>query len=344
MLHQQIEIPLQRNETGARSSSGNGHRREAAQPGQPETYYGLPAVKPSHYGWPIAAYFFVGGLASAAQFIATVLDLLGADEDRSVVRAGRYIAVLGALISPILLIIDLETPKRWYNMLRLFRPTSPMSIGSWALTSFGTLSGVVAVGQAADDLFRLRLGRMVARMFSLPSAAVGGIVSLYTGTLLAATSTPLWASAFPFLSSLFAGSAASTATAALALSAEVTHAHASTRRRLTWLATVTGAVELFSAILVGRHWQRRDVASPLQQEPIRAAWRFGVLGLGISLPIAIHLADLIRGRGSRQSVALASAATLVGGLLLRAVLIFGGKRSAQQPRDYFRLTQAPRER
>jgi protein NrfD len=326
------------------SFPGDGRRRNAALPDSADTYYGLPAVKPSHYRWPIAGYFFVGGLASAAQFIATVLDLLGSEEDRSVVRTGRYLALLGALISPILLIVDLETPKRWYNMLRIYRQTSPMSIGSWALTSFGTLSGLVAVGQVADDLFRLRLGRLVARLFSLPSALFGGIVSLYTGTLLAATSTPFWSGAFPFLSSLFASSAASTATAALALSAEATGVPEGTRRRLTWLATLTGAAELLFALLIGRRWQREEVASPVEQEPIGATWRFGVLGLGISLPLVLHLADLVRGRGSRQSVALASIATLVGGFLLRAVLVFGGNRSARQPRDYLRQTGAGRKR
>jgi protein NrfD len=338
-MQKQMIATRQYVELGARPHSGDGPPPAPARPARPETYYGLPAVKASHYRWPIAGYFFVGGLASAAQFIATVLDLLGSDEDKSVIRTGRYLALLGSLISPILLIVDLETPKRWYNMLRIYRQTSPMSIGSWALTLFGTLSGLVAAGQAAEDIFRMRFGRQVARLFSLPSALFGGIVSLYTGTLLAATSTPFWSGAFPFLSSLFASSAASTATAALALSAEVTTAPQGTRRRLTWLATITGATELLFALLIGRRWRRQGADSPVQEEPIGATWRLGVLGLGISLPLAVHLADLIRGKGSRSSVALASSATLIGGLLLRAVLVFGGNRSARQPGDYFRLTR-----
>jgi protein NrfD len=314
---------------------GDGHGSESSLAYHGETYYELPALKPSHYRWPIVGYFFVGGLASAAQFIATVLDLLGSEEDRSVVRAGRYIALLGALISPILLIVDLETPKRWYNMLRIYRQTSPMSIGSWALTTFGTFSGFVAVGQAAADLFRLHTGRLLARLFSLPAALAGGVVSLYTGTLLAATSTPFWAGAFPFLSSLFASSAASTATAALALSAEVTCAPRSTRQRLTVLSVITGAAELLFAFLVGRRWRRRQVTTPVHRGPLQATWRFGVLGLGIGVPLVVHLVDLVRGRGSHKSVALASVATLAGGFLLRAVLIFGGNQSVQRPGDYF---------
>src|SRR5687768_6375194 len=102
------------------------------------TYYDWPTVKSSHYRWLITTYFFVGGLAGAAQLIATIVDLVGGRRDRGVVSAGRYLALAGALLSPLFLIKDLHTPSRWYNMLRIARATSPMSIGSWTLALFGT--------------------------------------------------------------------------------------------------------------------------------------------------------------------------------------------------------------
>ncbi len=302
-----------------------------------QSYYALPAIKPSHYAWPIATYFFTGGLASAAQFIATVLDLVGGKEDRPTVRAGRYLAFLGALVSPALLIADLETPRRWYNMLRIFRPTSPMSIGSWTLTAFGAFSGLAALGQAADDLFGWVSGRRLARLASLPAALAGGVVALYTGTLLAATVLPLWAGASPFLSSLFASSATSTATAALTLAT----APPSTRRRLNWLALLTGAAELFFAVLIERDWRRRQVAAPLERRPMEPAWHIGVLGLGILSPLIMHGVEALEGRPSPRVSTLAALATLAGGFILRAVLVFVGNASARQPEDYLRLTQAP---
>src|ERR671937_1640909 len=108
----------------------------------PPTYYDRPAVKASEWRWLIITYFFVGGLAGAAQVIAGVVDLLGHYRDRRVVSAGRYLALAGALLSPVLLIADLKTPSRWHNMLRVFRGTSPMSIGSWTLLAFGMSSGL----------------------------------------------------------------------------------------------------------------------------------------------------------------------------------------------------------
>jgi protein NrfD len=326
-------------EAGLQASSGRGNGTAPTYAGQ--TYYGIPAVKSSHYRWPITAYFFVGGLSSAAQFIATVLDLLGNRQDRRVVRAGRYLAFLGALISPGLLIVDLETPKRWYNMLRIYRPTSPMSIGSWSLFTFGTASGFVAFGQVIEDLFGWGLGRSLARLASLPAALAGGVVSLYTGTLLAATNMPLWAGAFPFLSSLFASSAASTATAALTLTTGGSSTTETTRRRLSWFALVTGAAELLFATLVERQWRRRQVDAPLQTGTLGSAWRLGVLGTGIIAPLMLHTAEVLGRRESRKVSTLAALATLAGGFILRAVLVFGGNRSGQRPEDYFRFTQAP---
>src|SRR5581483_11402199 len=74
-------------------------RNGAAQDDQYDgaTYYDRPVVKRSHYGWLIASYLFIGGLAGAAQIIATLADLLGGRRDRGVVRAGRYVALTGAL-------------------------------------------------------------------------------------------------------------------------------------------------------------------------------------------------------------------------------------------------------
>jgi formate-dependent nitrite reductase membrane component NrfD len=301
-----------------------------------EAYYGLPAVKPSYYGWEVAVYFLVGGLASAAQFLATAISLFGRREDRPVIRAGRYIALAGALASPGLLIADLHTPQRWYNMLRIFRRTSPMSIGSWALTTFGLTSGIAAVGQGITDLFGWRIGEWIARIASLPAALAGGVVSIYTGTLLASTSNPLWSSAFPYLSSLFASSAATTAAAALTVSAP----DPATRRRLTGFAWISGAAELVFALLVERKLRDRGMAhDELYRKPIKGSWQVGVIGLGIAAPLALHTVDLLTRGKSRRISGIAALLTLAGGFLLRAVLIFSGNAASKKPQHYFRVTQ-----
>jgi hypothetical protein len=77
----------QARETSFPQTEAYGARKPRAYDG--ETYYGRPALKPSPYGRLIASYFFVGGLAGAAQLIAGIADVCGHNDDQPVVRAGR---------------------------------------------------------------------------------------------------------------------------------------------------------------------------------------------------------------------------------------------------------------
>src|SRR5438067_6347454 len=104
-------------------------------------YYGLPALKRPHWRWQIPLYFFLSGLAAAAYLLAALADLFGADEDRPVVSTGRWLALIALLPCPLLLVDDLQRPERFLHMLRIVKPRSPMSVGSWGLALFGGLAG-----------------------------------------------------------------------------------------------------------------------------------------------------------------------------------------------------------
>src|SRR5215475_4284489 len=168
----------QARETSFPQTEARGARKLRAYDG--ETYYNRPALKPSPYGWLIASYLFVGGLAGAAQLIAGIADVCGHDDNQSVVCAGRYLGLAGVLLSPVLLIADLRTPRRWYNMLRIFRRTSAMSTGAWTLTGFGLLSGVAAAAQALYARSGAVAYGRVARYVGVPAALAGGAVTMYT--------------------------------------------------------------------------------------------------------------------------------------------------------------------
>src|SRR6185312_7757325 len=130
---------------------------------------------------------------------------------RATVRRARYIALAAASISPVLLILDLGRPKRFHHMLRVFKVSSPLSVGTWILLAFGLTSGVQAARQAAEDNFILRreswLGRLArllpSKPVSLAQALLGMGLGGYTGILLAATAIPLWATAGLLLGPLF---------------------------------------------------------------------------------------------------------------------------------------------
>src|SRR6059058_1577356 len=97
-------------------------------------YYGQPVVKPPVWTWEIPIYFFVGGLSGMSAVIAAAaLRFHHVD----LARAAMWLAAIGVLLAPILLILDLGRPHLFINMLRVFKPQSAMSMGAWILTGFG---------------------------------------------------------------------------------------------------------------------------------------------------------------------------------------------------------------
>ncbi len=315
----------------------------AVGPYRGETYYDLPAIRASHWGKLVTGYLFTGGLAGSAQVLAAVADLTGGERYGRVVRAGRYLALAGAVVSPVLLISDLHRPQRWYNMMRIFRRTSPMSIGSWTLAAFGTLSGLTATAQLLSDLTGSRRLGTAARTLSVPAAGAGAMMSVYTGTLLAATSTPFWAAAPRLLPALFGASAASTAAAAISLALEATGGTEEEHRRVGRFALVAMGVELALSVAARENWRKEGLDEPLKREPERTKLTLGVLGVGILAPLAIHGVQQLTGRHSPTATLVAGAAALVSGLLFRSVILNAGNRSARRPRDYFHFTRPTRE-
>jgi protein NrfD len=271
-------------------------------------------------------------LAGAAQVIATIADLFGDGDDVTTVRAGRYLALAGAILSPVLLVLDLQTRSRWLNMLRVVRLTSPMSIGAWVLAAFGATSGLAALGTLLDHAFGVRSGRAVARTAGLPAAAAGAVMSYYTGALLGATSTPLWAAGYRTLPPLFAASSMATASASLSLVAAASDAPRSALRRLRRLALIASGVELLLSLVTNRTWEREGVGAPLRRRGLALLGRLSVAGM--LLPLAIHTLQELTERESRVLVSAASLLTLVGGYCLRALIVLAGNASVEDPTIY----------
>jgi formate-dependent nitrite reductase membrane component NrfD len=335
------------------SPYGRQSRREApsaadvrATPGSPaayrgESYYGLPPLNAGHFRWLVAEYLFIGGLGSSAQVLAAVADLFGGEEDEVVVRHGRYLGIAAAAVSPVLLIADLQKPSRWYNMLRIFRRTSPMSIGSWLLTGWGVFSGLTAVAQRAASRGRRPFWNRLARWFGLSAGACGMATSYYTGPLLCATSVPLWGSVPRLLPSLVAAASVSTAASALLLTAKASSAPPGVRRRLERIAATATGVELGLAVAVRHQWHRQKVDRPLEDPAVSAALHVGAFGLGMVVPLAIHAYQAITGSQSKTASTVAALSTLAGGFCLRAGILFAGRKSARDAAGWFQFAQPP---
>jgi formate-dependent nitrite reductase membrane component NrfD len=219
-----------------------GRRGEA-----PETIQG-PMMKGPVWTKEIPIYFWFGGMAAGAAFVALACDISG--DERSA-RVARKVALVALLPSPPLLILDLGRPERFYNMLRIFKPRSPMSMGSWCLTLFGAL----ASGAVGADL----LGRKkTARALGGANALVAGYLGSYTGVLLAATAVPVWARSRLFLGPIFVSTATLTGAAAtrLALTATGVEAGHQTREALGRVESGAMAAELLLS-----EWNRHRLGS-----------------------------------------------------------------------------------
>ncbi|MEO8378432.1 MAG: NrfD/PsrC family molybdoenzyme membrane anchor subunit [Acidobacteriota bacterium] len=169
------------------------------------SYYDLPLLKPPVWTWEVPAYFFVGGAAGASAVLALTAQIGGADA--SLVRDARWIAAAGAVLSAPLLIADLGRPERFLNMLRVFKPQSPMSVGAWTVAVFGgaTTAALVMPGKPLRDAA------------ATVAALTGLVMSTYTGVLLGATANPVWKEHVRTLPAHFGASALGSAVALLEL-------------------------------------------------------------------------------------------------------------------------------
>lgn len=308
----------------------------AAAPYDGRSYYGRPALKASPFGWKTSGYIFLAGLSGSAQILGTLADLTGSPGMRPVVANARYTAMVGATLGPMLLIGDLHTPSRWYNMLRIFRSTSPMSIGSYVLSGFGAFSALT--------LGAHWLGmRRTASVTQVPAALAGAGMSVYTAALLSSTSTPLWAAAPRLMSVRFGSSAMATAAATLSL-AERAGGRPRNAATLDRIALAASAVDLAASVTSERDYKRHGVSAPVEHGPWAPVEKIGAVAIGAAVPLVCHAINAARRRPSATLSVLGSLAVLAGGVALRTAMLYAGNRSAERPDDYFRFTQPGRKR
>jgi formate-dependent nitrite reductase membrane component NrfD len=200
---------------------------------EPRSYYGEPVIAEPVWNPEIPVYFFVGGVAGASAPLTLAASLRGND---ALARRAAAIALVGSAVSAGLLVKDLGRPERFLNMLRMFKVSSPMSVGSWVLTGFGATAAASAGRELLGVLPRPGRAAQVA------GAGLGPLLSTYTATLIANTAVPVWHEARRELPFVFGASAVGTA-GALATLVTPPHDAAPARRML-----VGGAVAELAAV------------------------------------------------------------------------------------------------
>jgi protein NrfD len=283
------------------------------------------------WGWLITLYFFFGGLAGGTYFLAALIDFFGQPEDRPLARLGYYISFPCIIMSGFLLVIDLYRPLRFWHMLieshtlqPMFKYWSPMSAGSWALLMFGIFSFLSFLGALAQSdrlrwsaAGRLRPPGTIATVIAMVGGLFGFYVAGYTGVLLAVTNRPIWSDT-PLLGMLFIVSAASTSAALMILLAQ----------RAGWTMPGLAALHRMDIWVLGLELIVL-IAVVVSLGPVLHAWLnlwglllCAIIVLGMLFPIALNwrkdwLGDL--------NVTATAALALVGGFLLRIVIVFSSE-------------------
>ncbi|GAC1650429.1 MAG: hypothetical protein NVS4B8_24680 [Herpetosiphon sp.] len=287
-----------------------------------------------NWEWYLVGYFFVGGIAAGAYFVAGLIELLGSEADHRIARIAYYLAFPLVLVCTVLLVLDLGRPERFWHMVLqsetlrpMFKYWSPMSYGSWILSVFGALSFVSFMAALAEDgrlgsglattAHRVRTGP-IGRFIAVLEILAGIGLGYYTGALLSATNVPFWSNS-SILGGLFMASAASSGIATLILLARRRTEH-DTLERLELLDTIAIGLELVMLLLFVV--SLGSLASRLLTNPYGLVMIIGTGVVGLLIPLLIRLRPQAVGR---SSVMVSATLVLLGGLLLRYGILFAGQ-------------------
>jgi formate-dependent nitrite reductase membrane component NrfD len=276
-----------------------------------QSYYGKPIVKEPVWKAEIPFYLFTGGVAGGASVLHGLARLTG---NHRLARSSLYIGAVADAVSPVLLVSDLGRPERFLNMLRVFKVTSPMSVGSWILF---VSSGASTTAATLELLGALRPARWLAEALSF---VTGPPLATYTGALLANTAIPVWSEARDELPWLFGASAAASAGATAAMVTPAAAAGPARRAAVAGVAAELGLVRLMRRRLgfVGEVYELGEAGRYARVSKVCAAAGAGLLAL--------------RGRRSRPAAVVGGALVLAGEVALRWSVFKAGFQSARDPR------------
>ena len=282
-----------------------------AAPPAARTYYGRSVLKAPVWKWPVPAYFFTGGVAAGTSLLAAGARLSG---DHTFARRCLFASLGATAVSTAFLVEDLGRPDRFLNMLRVAKPTSPMSVGSWVLAGFGSATIVAVAGEV------LGIAAPLARVGETVAALLAPVLGTYTAVLVADTAVPAWHEARHELPFLFAGGAMASSGGVALLLAPGPKARRPARR----VAVAGAAVELVAA----RRMERRlgELAEPYRHGRASALSKFATAAAVVG-GVAVAAA----GRRRPVLARMAGVLLMAGAAAERFAVFEAGVESAQDP-------------
>ncbi len=306
------------------------------------------------WGMPVVIYLYFGGLSAGTFVISAFLSYLRDVRLSKLAAAGAIFSPIPLFIGLFMLLIDLESPFRFWRLFVTIQWTSPMSVGSWLLMLFSLISTLHAIAWLPKKYSRITIGKLTIslpknreRLRGILGAVgfpIGLAVGIYTGVLLGAVpARPFWNT--PMVAMLFLTSALSTATAVL-LFVSTWNANKRSKdafhreRKILYSADVV--LIFFEIFLIIPYIIHNSLSTASQAKSLKlilggeftSLFWYGFILVGLVIPLILETFDLIPEIARRQNVFhvkflgyLSAVLVLVGGFLLRYIFVYAGQAS-----------------
>jgi hypothetical protein len=270
-------------------------------------YEGRPVTKAPNWHGLVTLDILFNNLSAGLFLVAAIGELVAPASFQAIATVAYPMALLFLVADLVCLVLDLGDPLRFHHMLRVWKPSSPMSLGTWSLTAYAAPLTVLAlmsflpVGAGIEWLRRVML---VVGLVPALAAAV------YKGVLFSTTAQPGWSKA-RWLGGYFANSALLLgAVELLLLATAMGQAKAAAILRLgSMLLLILNAVVLALLLI--------ELSSPLSQA--RGIRGFKAIGAVVLAGVIVPLVLLALG-GPLAKVG-AALLILLGAVLIRSEIV-----------------------
>jgi formate-dependent nitrite reductase membrane component NrfD len=234
-----------------------------------------------------------------------------------VAKAAYPVALVFLLFDLVLLVLDLGDPLRFHHMLRVFKPSSPMSLGVWSLNVYLLLLSLIVAIEAAKALELLSLESAAletVRRWAVILALFPAFASLaYKGVLFSTSAQPGWKDA-RWLGGFLANSALTLGCASM-LTLAVARLDSSGAVRLRAVLMLLLPLGLIPAGLLFVELHRAFLQPSRGRHVYLALMAFGLVG-GVLLPLILLFA-----RPGAPRTLVAMVFILLGNLAVRWLII-----------------------
>ena len=291
------------------------------------------------WGATIYLYLWLAGMAGGAYLAAFLVERFTGKDNGQLLRLATYLGIPLAVIGVILLIIELGQPLRFWHLLTVFKVISPMSMGTWILLVWVGIAVIMAVFWWAESRVTEKVTdrlRQTTKVLAPINAVFAALLMTYTGVLLAVSNLPLWQGTI-LLPALFVASAVSTGVAILVITAVTGRAWAIPSRTVGRLAEADAIIILVElAVLIGYAiWLSTstmagtgEALSLLTTGTLAAPFWLGVVLLALLVPLWLEITSWgkdIATKSVWRTIIASSTCVVLGGLILRALIVMGGQ-------------------